>query len=110
MEPLQTDTLYLAATRPTLFYGVPLSLAGPLIMLPGIIVVLLKNPLWLIVMVPIWFGARAIVARDYNAVGVWMLYLKTAGLSTDTNHWGGASVTPHPTRLKNRGRGMIHVR
>ena len=31
MEPLQTDTLYLAATRPALFMGVPLALGAVLL-------------------------------------------------------------------------------
>jgi type IV secretion system protein VirB3 len=79
MEPLQTDTLYLAATRPALFMGVPLALGAVLLMLTGLLVVLLKNPLYLILMLPLFFAARELVARDYNAVGVTLLFLRTAG-------------------------------
>jgi type IV secretion system protein VirB3 len=107
MEPLQTDTLYLAATRPAMFMGVPLALGAIFLMLTGFIVVLFKNPLYLVVMVPLWFAARELVARDYNAVGVVLLYLRTAGRSVDSDKWGGVSVTPLPIRIKNRGRGMI---
>ena len=107
MEPLQTDTLYLAATRPAMFMGVPLALGAIFLMLTGFIGVLFKNPLYLVVMVPLWFAARELVARDYNAVGVVLLYLRTAGRSVDSDKWGGASVTPLPIRIKNRGRGMI---
>lgn len=109
MEPLETDTLYLAATRPAMFMGVPLALGAILLMLAGFIVVLLKNPLYLLVMVPLWFAARELVARDYNAVGVVLLYLKTAGRSVDSGSRGGASVTPLPIRTRNRGRGMPDV-
>lgn len=109
MEPLEADTLYLAATRPAMFMGVPLALGAILLMLAGFIVVLLKNPLYLLVMVPLWFAARELVARDYNAVGVVLLYLRTAGRSVDSNQWGGASVTPLPLRIRNRGRGMLDV-
>jgi type IV secretion system protein VirB3 len=109
MEPLQTDTLYLAATRPAMFMGVPLALGAIFLMMTGLIVVLLKNPLYLVVMVPVWFAARELVARDYNAVGVVLLYLRTAGRSVDGNRWGGATVTPHPIRIKHRGRGMINA-
>ncbi len=63
MEPLQTDTLYLAA------------LGAVLLMLTGLLVVLLKNPLYLILMLPLFFSARELVARDYNAVGVTLLHV-----------------------------------
>ncbi len=106
MEPLQTDTLYLAATRPALFMGVPLALGAVLLMLTGLLVVLLKNPFYLILMLPLYFAARELVARDYNAVGVALLFLRTAGRSVDGDKWGGASVTPRPIRLRTRGRGM----
>ncbi len=110
MEPLQNDTLYLAATRPALFMGVPLALGAIFLMMAGFIVVLLKNPLYLALMIPVWFAARELVSRDYNAVGVVLLYLRTAGRSVDSKHWGGASVTPAPIRIRNRGRGMIDAR
>ena len=35
MEPLQTDTLYLAATRPAMFMGVPLALGAIFLMIDG---------------------------------------------------------------------------
>lgn len=107
MEPLQIDTLYLAATRPAMFMGVPLALGAIFLMMTGLIVVLFKNPLYLAIMVPVWLASRELVARDYNAVGVVLIYLRTAGRSVDSDRWGGASVTPHPIRIRNRGRGMI---
>ena len=111
MEPLEADTLYLAATRPAMFMGVPLSLGAMLLMLAGLIVVIFKNPLYLTVMAPLWLAARELVARDYNAVGVVLLYLRTAGRSVDGKRWGGASVSPTPVRIHRggRGRGMIDV-
>jgi type IV secretion system protein VirB3 len=107
LEPLQNDTLYLAATRPAMFMGVPLALGAIFLMMTGLIVVLLKNPLYLPLMIPLWFAARELVARDYNAIGVVLLYLRTAGRSVDSDKWGGASVTPAPIRIRHRGRGMI---
>lgn len=109
MEPLETDTLYLAATRPAMFMGVPLVLVTLFLMLTGLIVVLLKNPLYLVIIVPLWLATRELVARDYNAAGVVMLYLRTAGRSVDSRKWGGASVSPNPIRLARRGRGMINA-
>jgi type IV secretion system protein VirB3 len=110
MEPLEIDTLYLAATRPAMFMGVPLPVGALLIMLCGLIVVFMKDPLYLGIMVPLWFAARELVSRDYNAVGVVLLYLRTAGRSVDSHVWGGASVSPFPIRIRNRGRGMVDVR
>jgi type IV secretion system protein VirB3 len=106
MEPLETDTLYLAATRPAMFMGVPLTLGAILLMLAGLVVVLLKNPLYLAVMLPLWVAARELVSRDYNAVGVVLLYLRTAGRSVDSRKWGGASVSPIPVHARAKARGM----
>ena len=109
MEPLEIDTLYLAATRPALFMGVPLVLAVGFMMLGGFIIVLLENPLYELVLVPLWLAARVLVSRDYNAVGVTLLFLRTAGRSVDGAIWGGASVTPLPIRASKRGRGMSNA-
>lgn len=106
MERLEADTLYLAATRPALVMGIPLALAALLLMLAGLIVVVLKNPLYLAMMLPLWFAARELVARDYNAVGVMLLFMRTAGRSVDSRKWGGASVSSAPIRIRNRERGM----
>lgn len=97
---LEESTLYVAATRPALFLGVPLTLAGFLI-------VIFQNPLYELVLVPLWFGARVIVERDYNAVSVVLLFLQSAGRSIDGQVWGGASVSPNPIKVPQRGRGMV---
>lgn len=43
-EDLEEATLYLAATRPALFFGVPLTLAGLFMMLAGFLIVIVQNP------------------------------------------------------------------
>jgi len=110
MEPLETDTLYLAATRPALFMGVPLAVGVGFMMLGGFIIVLLENPLYEFTLIPLWVAARALVARDYNAVGVMILFLRTAGRSVDGVIWGGSSVAPLPVKTPKRGRGMCDAR
>ena len=92
-----------------MFMGVPLTVGALFLMLTGLIVVLLKNPFYLVVMVPTWFAARELVARDYNAMGVVILYLRTAGRSVDNQRFGGASVSPHPIRNRGRWRGMSNA-
>ncbi len=54
MEPLETDTLYLAATRPAMVMGVPLSVFAILLMVAGFVIVLLRNPLYLLIMIPLF--------------------------------------------------------
>ena len=105
-ERLDESTLYIAATRPALFAGVPLPVAGAFLMLAGFIIVLFKNPLFEIAMAPLWFGARVLVSKDYNAVNVVVLWLRTAARSIDGQAWGGASVSPHPVKVSANGRGM----
>jgi type IV secretion system protein VirB3 len=48
-----------------------------------------------------------LVSRDYNAVNVVYLYLRTAARGVDGAAWGGATVSPNPIRAPARGRGMI---
>ncbi|MDK1389997.1 type IV secretion system protein VirB3 [Sinorhizobium sp. 7-81] len=104
---LEESTLYVAATRPALFFGVPLALAGLFMMLAGFLIVILQNPLYEVILVPLWVGARIVVERDYNAASVVLLFLQTAGRSVDGQVWGGASVSPNPIMVPARGRGMV---
>ena len=89
--------------------GVPLSVFAILLMIAGFVIVLMRNPLYLLIMIPLFYATREVVARDYNAIGVVLLYLRTSGRSVDSKKWGGASVAPFPIRIRNRGRGMVDV-
>ncbi|MGO7733148.1 type IV secretion system protein VirB3 [Rhizobium leguminosarum] len=104
---LEENPLYIAATRPALFYGVPLPLAGGFLVLAGFIIILLNNPLYELIMAPLWFGARIVVEKDYNAGNVLLLWLKTAARAVDTAKWGGSSVSPNPIKVNSRGRGLV---
>jgi type IV secretion system protein VirB3 len=106
-EDLEESTLYLAATRPALFMGVPLPVAGLFIMAAGFVIVFLKNPFYEVLMLPVWIGTRFLVARDYNAANVILLWLRTAGRSVDSGTWGGATLSPNPMKAPRRGRGII---
>jgi len=106
-ERLEESTLYLAATRPALFAGIPLPVAGLILMAAGFVIVIFKNPLFEILMLPIWVGAKFLVERDYNAANVLLLWLRTAGRGVDGHIWGGATVSPNPIKVAPRGRGML---
>ncbi|RZS76862.1 type IV secretion system protein VirB3 [Phyllobacterium myrsinacearum] len=105
-DRLEETTLYLAATRPALFMGVPLPIAGGMMMLGGFIMVLLQNPLYELILLPMWYGIKLVVERDYNAGTVVFLFLKSAGRGIEAPVWGGASVSPNPIKVPARGRGM----
>jgi len=105
-EYLEESTLYLAATRPALFAGVPLPVAGLILMGAGLVIVLFQNPFYEILMLPVWMGTRFLVARDYNAANVLVLWFRTAGRGVDSSTWGGATVSPNPIKVSHRGRGM----
>lgn len=106
-EPLEESTLYLAATRPALFAGVPLPLAGVFLMAAGFIIVFLQNPFYETLLLPAWMAGRVLVARDYNAANVAFLWLRTSGRNIDSAVWGGATVSPNPLKVPLRGRGII---
>ena len=53
--------------------------------------------------------ARFLVARDYNAVGVAVLWLNTSARGFDSADWGGASVAPLPVGGARGPRGMRHA-
>jgi type IV secretion system protein VirB3 len=106
-ESLEESTLYLAATRPALFAGVPLPLAGIFLMAAGFVIVFLQNPFYEVLLLPVWMAARLLVARDYNAANVALLWLRTSGRNVDSAIWGGATVSPNPVKVPRRGRGMM---
>src|SRR6202012_4506010 len=96
MEPLDVDKLYLAATRPALFMGVPIVMAALMLMAVGLIVVLLKNPLYLVVMVPVWFAARARGGRGYHAAGGRVLVLRRGARAGRARLHRGPCSAPLP--------------
>lgn len=106
MTDLEHSTLYLAATRPALFVGVPLPVAGFFMMVAGFVIVLLQNPFYEVLLMPFWIAARVLVARDYNGANVVLLWLQTAGRAVDSGHWGGSTISPNPIKISPRGRGM----
>jgi type IV secretion system protein VirB3 len=106
VEELTQTTLHVAATRPALLWGLPLQLASVFIVAFGMIAVVMHNLLYGAVLVPLWFAAGLLVRRDYNAVRVFGLWLRTSASAFDSHLWGGSSVSPLPVRPSKRARGM----
>lgn len=110
MEPLDDAPLFVAATRPALVASMPIGLAVTFLMAFALIIIFAENPLYELVLVPVWFGARLIVRYDYNAVRIVSLWLRSAARSIDAPHWGGASPAPFPIRCAGRPRGIYDAR
>jgi len=112
MEELEEAPLFVAATRPALVAGLPLGIAVAFIMLGGFIMILGQDPLYEVLLLPLWFGARAILRYDYNAVRIVGLWLRSSARSVDAHLWGGASPSPFPARpaMALRREGFVLIR
>jgi len=98
MEDLEEVPLFVAATRPALIAGLPLGVAVAFMMLGGMIMILGQNPLYELLLLPLWVGARAILRYDYNAVRILTLWLRSSAFSIDAHLWGGASPSAFPSK------------
>ncbi len=107
------DTLHVAATRPALLWGLPYALALALLVLAAEIQVGvhgLRGVVWAAALVgPLWVGARYLVAYDYHAMGVALLWLNTSARDFGAKEWGGSSVAPLSHKRITRYRGMARV-
>jgi len=110
MESLEASPLFVAATRPALVAGMPIGLAVAFMMAFALIMIFGENPLYELVLVPGWFGARLLVRYDYNAVRIVALWLQTSARSLDAHRWGGASPAAFPVRQSRRPRGIADAR
>lgn len=106
MAGIQRDPLFVAATRPALFLGLPLEMAVAIVMIGALVVIFGHNPFYLALLLPLWFGARWLVRYDYNAPRVAWLWFRTKATGAGENRvWGGSSPSPFPVKSR-AGRGM----
>jgi type IV secretion system protein VirB3 len=106
-EPLDQDVLFVAATRPALVFGLPIGLAVALMMLAVLLLIIIQNPFYEIIMVPLYVVSRLAVRYDYNGVRIVSLWVQTKARAIEARHWGGASPPVFPTKSR-PGRGMKH--
>jgi type IV secretion system protein VirB3 len=109
METSDEATLFVAATRPAMIAGLPMGLFVIFLMVLALIMIFMQNPLYEIMLVPAWFGARLLLRYDYNAVRVAGLWLQTKARSFDAAHLGGASPAPFPIRQSEHPRGIAQA-
>jgi type IV secretion system protein VirB3 len=105
MEESLTETvLHVAGTRPALIFGLPIELAIPLFI--ATVEVAVAAGLWVILMVPCWWGLSWFVRKDYNAARVFTLWFRTSAFDFDVADHGGVSVNPLPFATERRFRGI----
>ncbi len=103
---LHVEILHVAATRPAMLWGLPLQLAVVFFMGFGVVGVSMHNALYGLTLAPFWAAPRLLDRRDYNAVRVTGLWLRTSASALDSHLWGGASVSPLPVKTSKRARGF----
>ncbi|WP_162530768.1 VirB3 family type IV secretion system protein [Rhodovastum atsumiense] len=105
--------MYLGATRPAMWFGLPIMAAVVLVATAYMIQVTItgwRGIVWAICLVgPAWIGARHAVARSPYGLNVVALWIRTSALCGDCDTWGGSSRSPSPNRPPVRPRGMRYV-
>lgn len=108
-DELVTDTLFLALTRPALWYGIPLE--AMLWIAMGSILTLLAagNPIIALGLGGgMWGAARLITRHDYNQFRILFLFLRTKATAANKQLWRGSSYGPLPAALMKR-KGFARV-
>ena len=93
-EGINEDKVFLALTRPAMFYGVPLEAAVLCLMISGLLMIVLDSLLYFLIIVPMFAVCRLIVKRDANAFRIIFRFLETKARCMNRRLWGGSSTSP----------------
>jgi type IV secretion system protein VirB3 len=102
MDGLQKDTLFLACTRPAMFWGVPFEGFMLNFCLSFLLGLWLGSPVYWLVGVVIHFPMRILASMDHNFFRVWRLWLETKGSAVGSDLWGGSALAAMPARQRRR--------
>lgn len=104
-EYLAEDPLFLALTRPTLWFGVPVEATMAIGMVSVFFLMGLGNPLYaLAIGGGLLVAARVIVRSDYNMFRIIFLWGRTKASAPNKMIWGGSSYSPLPVAgVKRKG-------
>ena len=97
-EPLTSDTLFLACTRPAMFAGVTVEAMGVNVFVTTLLFLGLGSIFYALIGIVLHGLCRVIVRYDHNAFRVLARWADTKGRYRTSAYWGGSSVTP--LRLK----------
>ena len=93
-EEINTDFVYLALTRPAMFYGVPFEAALCCIAVAGLAMILTDNIFFLAVFIPLFGISKLIVKKDANAFRILFRFVETKARCLNRSLWGGSSTSP----------------
>lgn len=93
-EKQETDTLFLACTRPAMFGGVTMEAMGVNVMLTCVLFLVLGSIKYAVIGLVIHYVFKTILRHDHNAFRVLMAWVETRGRQRNIAHWGGSSVSP----------------
>ncbi|SEK03757.1 type IV secretion system protein VirB3 [Sphingobium sp. AP50] len=104
-EYLTEDPLFLALTRPTLWFGVPVEATLLIGMASVFVLMVVGNPIWALAIGGALLGAaRLIVRTDYNMFKIIFLFGRTKAPAPNKMLWGGSSYSPLPVAgVKRKG-------
>jgi len=102
---IEEAPLFVADTRPAMFFGVPHVLAVLLIAAFGESIIFV-GPIYAFWVIGPWCAARIAVRQDYNMPRVFALWLMTKAVSFEAFHWYGASPSPFPIQPGKYPRGI----
>ena len=93
-EEINRDIVYLALTRPAMFYGVPFEAALCCGAIACLAMILTDNIFFLALFFPLFGISKLIVKKDANAFRVLFRFLETKAKCANRALWGGSSTSP----------------
>jgi type IV secretion system protein VirB3 len=102
---IEEASLFVADTRPAIFFGVPHAAAVLLIAAFGESIIFI-GPLYAFWVIVPWCAIRIAVRKDYNAPRCLVLWLMTKAVAFEAFHWYGSSPSPFPIRPGKYPRGI----
>jgi type IV secretion system protein VirB3 len=104
-DPLETDTLFLALTRPAMWLGVPIEALMIVVFIAVFMLLATSNPLYSLLFAGTAYALiRLIVRTDYNMFRILSLWTQTKTKAKNRDYWQGSTYSPLPVKgLKRKG-------
>jgi type IV secretion system protein VirB3 len=102
MDERRKDTLFLACTRPAMFWGVPFEGFMLNFCMTFLLGLWLGSPAYWLLGVAIHFPMRVLTSIDHNFFRVWRLWLETKGAAIGSDLWGGSALVALPSKPRRR--------
>ncbi len=104
-SPIDEAPLFVADTRPAMFFGVPHPAAVLIIAMFGESIIFV-GPIYAFWVIVPFIALRTLVRKDYNAPRALVLWLMTKAVAWESARWLGSSPSPFPVRPGKYPRGI----